>query len=112
MADVKRKITTFPAVQFVLALALAVLVISQAQFTLFIVTHDHDGAWSWSPLFRVLMGLALVMTSLALVWWVYSTFVPNERFPRPAAFDALGVLILAVLGSLATHVFVAITGII
>ena len=114
MADFQRK-SASRAFQFLVALValvLAVLVFSQAQFTLFIVTHDHDGAVYWSPALRVATALALVLTALPLARWGYTTFLPNRRYPRPSILDTLGLLVLGILGSLAAHIGFGFTQII
>jgi len=97
--------------QLVLAVGFAALFLSQLDLTYYVVTHDHDGAWSWSSAFKVAIGLALGLTALPVGWWAYSTFGPNMQQRKLRAADAYGLLALGIIGSLATHACVAVTGI-
>ena len=97
--------------QLVLAVVFAALFFSQLDLTYYVVTHDHDGAWSWSRGFSVAIGLALVRTALPVGWWAYSTFGPNRQQRKLRAADAYGLLALGIIGSLATHACVAVMGI-
>ena len=97
--------------QLVLAAGFAALFLSQLDLTYFFVTHDHDGAWSWSPAFRVAITLALGLTALPVGWWAYSTFGPNRDERKLKSADAYGLLALGIIGSLATHACVAVVGI-